>query len=87
MNIIDIINEIAENSRSWISKGEVIDPIDAKNIKAHYADTHLSVGYLLYGDIELAIEIMNSFLDDWNKRCNLPDYHADFNNFAMCIFF
>ena len=35
MNIIDIINEIAENSRSWISKGEVIDPIDAKNIKAH----------------------------------------------------
>lgn len=86
MNIIDIINEIAENSRSWISKGEVIDPIDSKNIKAHYADTHLSVGYLLYGDIELAIEIMNSFLDDWNKRCNLPDYHADFNNFAMCIF-
>lgn len=90
--IENISKIICEKAKSWISEGSVIDPIDRKAIPAHYSDTHFAVAFLLQSRddtcyFDVAKRIMESFIAEWPKRKELPGYHADFNNFALCLFF
>jgi hypothetical protein len=80
----------------WIERkdGSVqfVDPLDKKEISAHYGATHMAVALIIYGSIknnkELITngeELLFSIFDRWNDSKALPGFHNDFNNFALCV--
>ena len=68
------------------------DPLDKKEISAHYGTTHMAASMIILGNLknnrELVIKgeaLLYSVLDRWNDSKVLPDFHNDFNNFALCV--
>lgn len=101
MNFIDRIKKLANVTEETLSpcigldengcKG-LIDPLDHKIIRAHYAETHYSVGLLLKAlndesseEEMLAKELISVILERIDEDSHLPGYHNDFNLFALCI--
>ena len=71
---------------------QFIDPLEKKEISAHYGTTHMAVSLIIYGEMkknEVLInkgeELLFSVLDRWNESKELPGFHNDFNNFALCV--
>ena len=94
--IRDLTNCTKEKCLEWVKniEGETffVDPLDYKEISAHYGASHAAVAFLILGiksgDYNLAvtgINLLNSVLNRWNTNSKLPDFHNDFNNFALCV--
>jgi hypothetical protein len=80
----------------WVSiqadKSRFIDPLDKEEISAHYGATHMAAALIMYGkhiqDEELIYKgesLLSGILDQWDESKTLPDFHNDFNNFALCV--
>lgn len=95
-SINEMIKQIADTCKSWVKEGEdgllrFVDPIDGEEISAHYGATHAAVSFIIYGEksnnVELAetgYRLLSSIIIRWNSIVNLPSFHNDFNNFALC---
>lgn len=94
-----IIYQVKEQCLAYVVQGtdgiyEFLDPIDKVPIRTHYSATHFSTGLLLSSlrgndtsKLGIAIDILDGILARWNIDSVLPDFHFDFNNFALCIFY
>lgn len=82
---------------SWIQERDgvlsFVDPIEGKEISAHYGATHMAVAMMLYGSFakqeqrhEIGGRLMDSILKRWEHNKKSPVFHNDFNNFALCVF-
>lgn len=80
----------------WITEkdGKVMftDPLDNEEISAHYGATHMAAALLIYGRlkdrddlVQKGEALLNSILDRWDGSRQLPGFHNDFNNFALCL--
>lgn len=93
----EIINSALEACLDWLVEdgnggARLRDPNDGKVIEGHYGDTHLAAALILLGQLRqenkltnLGIKIVNSVIDTWPRAKTLPDFHNDFNNFALCL--
>lgn len=95
-SIEHMIKKILDISLPWIkninNQKYFIDPIDNKEISAHYGATHMAAALILYGDMcrnkalsNIGYELLESILNRWNQCKVLPGFHNDFNNFALCV--
>lgn len=91
-----LISITAEHLRSYIEYKNgyavLIDPVDNEVIREHYAETHCSAGLILYGRYisdkcmeSQGISMLQDILLHWENDIKLPNYHFDFNNFALCL--
>lgn len=93
----NLIEQIIPVCSSWIVREDdgleyFIDPIDKKEISAHYGATHAAAAFILWGkyrgnDVlyEKGINLLRSILKRWEINTGLPAFHFDFNNFALTI--
>ena len=70
-----------------------IDPIENKEIIAHYGFTHFAVGTLIRGIrleepdlIESSEKMVRAIVNKWNIMKLKSEFHADFNMFALCVY-
>lgn len=93
--IENLISKTMDYCASWITEldGTVqfVDPLDHKEISAHYGATHAAAAMMLYGIRkndsryeELGLSLLQSVLKRWETSKVLPGFHNDFNNFALC---
>lgn len=92
-----MICKLNTETLSWIESDKdgllrFIDPIDKKEISAHYGATHAAVAWIIYGkkvkDISLVNKgkkLLSSIIVRWKESINEFAYHYDFNNFALCV--
>lgn len=91
-----MIKKIIEVCELWIkvSDGHVYfeDPLEKKEISAHYGVSHASAAFIIYGEetdnLEIAIKgysLLKSLLCRWDDIKKMQDFHNDFNNFALCV--
>lgn len=92
-----IIDEIIPVCNSWIIKNgdgmvRLVDPNDRVEISAHYGATHVAAAFIIWGNFindELlynrGITLLRSILTRWDYNKSLPEFHFDFNNFALTI--
>jgi len=73
-------------------KRYILDPNDSSRVPGHYGETHFCAAMLYHsdrcGDSELsetALDLLNGILAHWAEDERTPDYHADFNNFALAL--
>lgn len=83
--------------RSWLSEdGEggfrMVDPNDHKVVASHYGDSHLAAALLISGrmrgDQDLVargLQVLRTVIQHWRTSRAIPDFHHDFNNFALCL--
>lgn len=64
-----------------------VDPVDNREISAHYGATHMAAALIICGKKGLGMELLDSILDQWNDNMTLPGFHNDFNNFALCVIY
>lgn len=94
--IRELTNCTKEKCLEWVKniEGEtfLVDPIDHEEISAHYGASHAAVAFLMLGiksgdyNLEVTgIKLLTSVLNRWNASAVLPDFHNDFNNFALCV--
>lgn len=92
------IEQVMKKAVAWIKPIEgvphFVDPIDGKEISAHYGATHMAASMILWGinqqDQELRMKgqtLLVGILDRWDVCMNLPAFHYDFNNFALCLIY
>lgn len=96
-NEIDkLICKIINVCDSWIKTENnatyFIDPIENKEILGHYGASHLAAAFIIYGEengnkqtFEKGNKLLNSLLNRWDLIKSQPDFHNDFNNFALCL--
>lgn len=81
---------------SWIrtenNSTYFIDPIENKEILGHYGASHVAAAFIIYGEengnkqiFEKGNKLLNSLLNRWDLIKSQPDFHNDFNNFALCL--
>lgn len=81
---------------SWIQEKDgkllYIDPVDNEEISAHYGATHMAATLVIYGHMtgqkdlfQIGIRLLDSILKRWDLSKDLPSFHFDFNNFALCV--
>lgn len=75
---------LQENDEGQI---EFVDPIDNVEISAHYGVTHMAAALFLNGHEQMGKELLKSILERWESSKNLPGFHNDFNNFALCVIY
>ncbi len=92
-----LINITFPYCESWIKAGPeglplFVDPLDDKEISAHYGATHAAVSFIILGKhncnralYKKGQSLFNSIIDRWELNKELPDFHFDFNNFALCV--
>ncbi len=83
-----ILNSVEETPSGDLS---YIDPIDNREISAHYAMTHLASGMLTMASktddttlYDTGIKLVKKVLRTYEQDVKSSDYHYDFNNFALC---
>lgn len=92
------IDLVLTKAVSWIKSidgaPQFEDPIDGKEISAHYGATHMAASMIIWGqhhqDDALGGEglaLLESILDRWEANVKLPAYHFDFNSFALCLIY
>ena len=80
----------------WVQEREgalqFVDPLEDREISAHYGATHAAAAFLLYGQAkgDEALKkrgeaLLGSVLDRWASIRRLPGFHNDFNSFALCV--
>lgn len=96
-SIKGMIDRLNEETVRWLQtdvngKAEFIDPLDQKEISAHYGMTHAAAAWIIWGKktedftlLEKGILLLKSILERWNDIIQLPAFHFDFNNFALCV--
>lgn len=96
-SINEMIKQIIDTCVPWVKLGEdgllrFIDPLDGEEISAHYGATHVAVAFIMYGErtgnkelTDTGYKLMASVLQRWQTSMNLPGFHNDFNNFALCV--
>lgn len=94
--LIDLLLSACE---SWVqphNDGSIrfLDPLDGDEISAHYGATHAAAAFIILGKsrndlvlLEKGKALLNSILSRWDKTKELPEFHFDFNNFALCVAF
>ena len=92
-----IIQQLVEVCLKFVKqdeKGRFVfeDPIDKKEISAHYGATHAATAFIIrgmaQGDLEIlrtGLNMLDSILERWEASSKLHGYHNDFNNFALCL--
>ena len=91
-----LIDKTISVSLPWIVSRDgvvqFVDPLDKKEISAHYGASHMAVSLIIYGSlkheespVKQGEDLLFSVLDRWNENKELPDFHNDFNNFALCV--
>tara|TARA_R110002051_G_scaffold238375_2_gene299123 strand:+ start:14744 stop:16273 length:1530 start_codon:yes stop_codon:yes gene_type:complete len=95
--IEELINLTLKACEDWVKVDEngllrFIDPIDKEEISAHYGATHTAAAFILLGDLrddilllEKGKSLLTSIIERWDTSKLLPSFHADFNNFALCV--
>lgn len=95
--IEEMINVTLGMCKSWLSQSpsgaiEFLDPVDGREIHAHYGTSHFAAAQLiisvLHKDDEsysCAVKLLLHVLDNWSEATRQQDFHFDFNNFALCI--
>lgn len=95
--IHEMIKEIIDVCLPWVKPGKdgllrFVDPIDHKEISAHYGATHAAAAFIIYGEkcpeksiADKGYQLLDSIIKRWDKSSNLPEFHNDFNNFALCV--
>lgn len=93
-NLVDIS---AARCQSWLRMDSqagiaLIDPIDRKEVKSHYGDSHLAAALIILGKMredynleEKGVRLVETIIRDWQISIEQPDFHHDFNNFALCL--
>lgn len=96
-SINEMIKQIIDTCTPWVKPGEdgllrFIDPLDGEEISAHYGATHVALAFIIYGErigdeklAEIGYKLVASVLQRWIISMNLPGFHNDFNNFALCV--
>lgn len=93
-----LIEQTLQATLPWIKdvdgKLQFVDPIDGKEISAHYGATHIAASLVILGEkrhddalLKKGIALTESILDRWEQSEELPAFHFDFNNFALCLIF
>lgn len=93
-----LIKQTLAVCESWIELDEddmmlrLIDPIDRKEISGHYGATHAAVAFIILGKsrgdgalLDKGKNLLSSIIVKWDKSKSLPDFHSDFNNFALSV--
>lgn len=95
--IVTIIEASLAACQSWTKEGEhkslqLIDPIDGQAIRDHYGDSHLAASLIILSNIwnrpalrDQGRRILHVLLREWAQRMAMRNFHADFNNFALCL--
>ena len=97
--IEELINLTIKACESWIKVDDdddgllrFIDPIDKQEISAHYGATHAATAFIVLGKLRDDIALLEkgkalliSIIKRWDTSILLPSFHADFNNFALCV--
>ena len=95
--IQDIIEKTLAKCLTWVQKIDdgldlFIDPNDGEEISAHYGATHAAASFIIWGketdNEELynkGMSLLHSILKRWDTSKQLPAFHYDFNNFALCL--
>lgn len=94
--IKSLVEQTKERCLNWIEETKegvfFVDPLDKKEISAHYGATHAAVSFLLLGlknkDKKLedvSVKLFSSIVERWSLISKLPEFHNDFNNFALCV--
>ena len=94
--IENLIELVANACIPWIKQKDgaiqFIDPLDHEEISAHYGATHAAVALIIYGNekrneriLKQGEELLYSVIERWEKSKELPGFHNDFNNFALCV--
>ena len=96
-SINEMIKQILDICITWVKQGEdelfrFIDPIDSEEISAHYGATHAAASFIMYGEknqnkelAEIGYKLLTSIVSRWNSIKSHPEFHNDFNNFALCV--
>ena len=91
------IEQVAAECLRWIEPGSdglsrLTDPVEGEEISAHYAVSHAAAAFLLWGVetggsalSEQGMALLESLLARWDAIAVLPDFHNDFNLFALCL--
>lgn len=77
-----------ETAIGFVSDDDVEDPRLGTEVFAHYAKTHLATALLQRNDEEsrvLANSLLRKFLRDYAQHSVLPEFHNDFNNYAISL--
>lgn len=88
-----LINMTLVICQKWIQPGEdgkyrFIDPLDQKEMSAHYGATHMAAACIIQDDIsvkEKGYRLLESILERWETSLEMQGFHNDFNNFALCV--
>lgn len=91
-----LLKQLLPVCESWLQQKEgetyFVDPLDGKEIYAHYGATHMAAALILYGKMSRqeglynkGIVLLKSILARWEQSKQFPVYHFDFNNFALCV--
>jgi len=95
--IRQLIDTSISKCLGWVGKdingNEIfIDPNDKEEISAHYGATHAAASFIIWGKFsndeliyQKGTSLLKSIIDRWDKNKILPDFHFDFNNFALTI--
>lgn len=94
IQIDDMINSLIDKCNKlllWenLSEAVLADPNDEIPIYAHYSMTHYAAALFIHYDKSewstTAYPLLESLIKRWSTDSRLPDFHHDFNNFAMCL--
>lgn len=92
-----IIETALAACQSWTQKSadnglQLIDPIDGRVIYDQYGDSHLAASLIILSNLWSRPELhdqgrsmLRELLRKWTHRVTTPHFHADFNNFALCL--
>lgn len=92
-----MIDQLNLTTLTWLKRDDkgflyFADPIDKKEISAHYGATHAAAAWVIYGKkirnqtlLNKGLDLLESVLKRWERSITLPSYHFDFNNFALCV--
>ena len=87
-----VLSACAPWAREKDGRMQFIDPLDGREISAHYGASHAAAAFILWagetGDealLRLGETLLLSVLDRWDSSRALPGFHNDFNNFALCV--
>lgn len=92
------IEQVLKQSLNWVRTVDkvslFVDPLDNKEISAHYGATHMAASLILWGIHhednvlkENGLVLLKSILERWDDNVKLPAFHFDFNNFALCLIY
>lgn len=92
----EIISQIYKAFNPYLKESsdgiDLIDPLENKVIGFHYGETHFAIAFIIFGYLNKNEDIyykgeklLNSFLNNLKDFQKVPEYHWDFNNFALCV--